>query len=94
MAEPFARHEDRAAHVETEGVVLEGRAVPVAHQEADQAFVRLVHLVLAAGERDAGAVDDREVVGHRAVETHEAVVEDVNRGLGAGSVVTVTGRGP
>ena len=94
MAEPFAGHEDRAAHVEPEGVVLERRAVPVAHQEADQAFVRLVHLVLAAGERDAGAVDDGQVVGHRVVEPHEAVVEDVNRGLGDRVGRHSHGRGP
>ena len=55
MPEPLARDEDRAADVEAEGVVLERRAVPVAHQEADQALVGLVHLVLAAGEADARA---------------------------------------
>ena len=82
MAEPFPGHEDRAADVEAEGVVLERRAVTVAHQEADQALVRGVHLVLAAGEGDTGAVDDREVVGHRVVEPHEPVVEDADRLLG------------
>src|SRR5262249_42172970 len=35
MPEPFAGHEDRAADVEPERVVLERRAVTVAHQEAD-----------------------------------------------------------
>ena len=65
-----------------------GRAVPVAHQEADQRLVGLVHLGLAAGERDAGAVDDREVVGHRVVEAHEAVVEDLDRRRELISVVT------
>ena len=79
VSEPFPRHEDRAPDVEAEGVVLERRAVPVAHQKADQALVRGVHLFLAAGERDAGAVDDREVVGHRVVEPDEAVIEDANR---------------
>ena len=54
MPEPLARHEDRAADVEAEGVVLERRAVPVAHQEADQALVRLVHLRLAPGEARRG----------------------------------------
>ena len=83
MAKPFARHEDRAADVEAERVVLERRAVTVTHQEADQALVRRVHLVLMAGERDSRAVDDREVVGHRVVEAHEAVVEESDRLLGA-----------
>ena len=79
MSEPFARDEDRAADVEAERVVLERRAVAVAHQEADQALVGGVHLVLVPGEGDARAVDDGEVVGHRAVEPHEAVVEDADR---------------
>ena len=79
MPEPLARDEDRAADVEAEGVVLERRPVPLAHQEADQALVGLVHLVLAAGEADPRAVDDREVVGHRVVEPDEAVVEDRDR---------------
>ena len=78
VAEPLARHEDRAADVEAERVVLERRAVRLAHQEADQARVALVHLLLAHAERDARRVDDGEVVGHRAVEADEAVVEDVD----------------
>ena len=82
MPEPLARDEDRAADVEAEGVVLERRAVPVAHQEADQALVRLVHLGLPPREGDAGAVDDGEVVGHRVVEADEAVVEDADRVVG------------
>ncbi len=82
MPKPLAGDEDRAADVEAEGVVLERAPVPVAHQEADQRLVGLVHLLLAAGERDARAVDDREVVGQRTVEADEAVVEDLDR-LGA-----------
>ena len=78
VAEPLARHEDRAADVEAERVVLERRAVRLAHQEADQARVALVHLLLAHAERDARRVDHGEVVGHRAVEAHEAIVEDVD----------------
>ncbi len=38
VPEPLARHEQRAAHVEAERVVLERRAVPLAHEEADQAL--------------------------------------------------------
>ena len=82
VPEPLARDEDRAADVEAEGVVLERRPVPLAHQEADQALVGLVQLLLAAGEADPRAVDDREVVGHRVVEPDEAVVEDGDRVLG------------
>ena len=82
MAKPLARDEDRAANVEAERVVLERRAVPVAHQEADQAGVGVVELVLVPREADAGAVDDREIVGHRGVEPDEAVVEDGYRVLG------------
>src|SRR6185312_12073385 len=36
VPEPLARDEDRRADVEAEGVVLKRRAVPIAHQEADQ----------------------------------------------------------
>ena len=79
VPEPFPRHEDRAADVEAEGVVLERRAVPVAHQEADQSLVGLLHDELAAGERDARAVDHGEVVGHRIVEPNETVIQDLNR---------------
>ena len=82
MPEPLARDEDRAADVEAEGVVLERRPVPVAHQEPDQPRVGVVDLFAAAGEADACGVDDGEVVGHRRVETDEAVVEDGNRGVG------------
>ena len=82
MPEPLAGDEDRAADVEPERVVLERRAVPVAHQEADQPLVGVVHLRLAAGERDAGAVDDGEVVRHRPVEPHETVVEDLDGVVG------------
>src|SRR5207247_3758920 len=77
VAHPFPRDEDRAADVETEGVVLKGGPVPIAHQEADQALVRFVHLFLTSREGDARTIDDREVAGHRAVEPDEAVVENV-----------------
>ncbi len=82
MPEPFPRDEDRAADVEAERVVLERRAVAIAHQEADQALVGGIHLVLVPSEGDARAVDDGEVVGHGIVEPHEAVVEDADRLLG------------
>ena len=82
MSEPFARDEDRAADVEAEGVVLERRAVAVAHEEADQAGIRVVDLFLAPREADARAVDDGEVVGHHGVEADEAVVEDGDRVVG------------
>src|SRR6476469_7289321 len=58
VAEPLSREEDRRPHVEAEGVVLEGRPVPVAHQETDQALVRIVHLVLPPREADACGIDD------------------------------------
>src|SRR5262249_25596982 len=79
MAEPLAGDEDRRADVEAKRVVLERRSVPVAHEEADQALVRLVHLLLAAREADTRGVDDREIGRHRAVEPDEAVVEDADR---------------
>ena len=91
VPEPLARDEDRRAHVEAEGVVLERRPVPLAHQEADQALVGLVHLLAAPREADPRAVDDREVVGHRAVEPDEAVVEDADGVVGYHfGVVTAT----
>src|SRR5436190_15924574 len=58
----------------------------IAHEEADQSLVRLVHLVLAAREADACRVDDGKVSSHRAVEANEAVVEDANRVLSYHSV--------
>ena len=82
MPEPLARDEDRAADVEAEGVVLERRPVPVAHQEADQPGVGVVDLLAPAREADAGGVDDGEVVGHRGVEADEAVVEDGDGAVG------------
>ena len=78
MANPFAHHEDRAAHVKSIGVVFEGRAVSLAHQKADQAVIALVHRLLAGAERDASGIDDREIVGHRRVESDEAIGKDVN----------------
>ena len=79
MAEPLARDEDRRPDVEAERVVLERRPVPVAHEEADQARVGLVHLVLPPGEADARGVHDREVGRHRVVQPDEAVIEDTDR---------------
>src|SRR5919197_3655249 len=86
VSEPFTGDEDRCANVEAEGVILERRSVPVPHEEADQALVGLVHLILAARKADTGGVDDREVGCHRAVEADEAVIEDANRVLGYDSV--------
>ena len=82
VAEPFPCDEDRAADVEPESVVLERRAVPVAHQEADQALVGVVQLRLAPRERDAGGICDGEVVCQHAVEADEAVIEDLDRVFG------------
>src|SRR5262249_32664898 len=73
--EPLARDEDRRADVEAERVVLEGRAVAIPHQEADQALVRLVHLRLAAAERHARRVDDGEGAGHGGAEPHRTLGE-------------------
>ena len=78
MAHPFPGHEDRAADVEAEAVVLERRAVPVAHQEADQAAVGVVELLLAPREAHAGSVRDRQVVRHRGIEADEAMIEELD----------------
>src|SRR5262249_3893064 len=86
VPEPLTRDEDGRADVEAERVVLEGRAVPIAHEEADQAFIRLVHLLLPTGEADARGIRHGEVRGHRPVEADEAVVEDTDRVLGYHSV--------
>src|SRR5205823_5478794 len=56
VTEPFPGDKKRCADVETEGVVLEGRPVPISHQEPDQPFVGLVHLRLVAGKADTRAV--------------------------------------
>ena len=64
-----------AADVEAERVVLERRAVALAHEEADETLVGLLHRPLSAREADARAVDDREVVGHGVVEPYEAVID-------------------
>ena len=79
MAEPLARDEDRRADVEAERVVLERGSVALAHEEADEARVALLHDLLAAGEADAGGVHDRKVARHRIVQPDEAVIEDLNR---------------
>ena len=57
-------------------------AVPIAHQETDQALVGLVHLLLAPREADPRRVHDREVGRHGVVEPDEAVVEDADGVLG------------
>ena len=82
MPHPLARDKDRAADVEAERVVLERRSVAVAHQEPDQSLVRLVQLLLLAGERDPGAVGDGEVARHHPVEPHEPVIQNANRVVG------------
>jgi hypothetical protein len=82
VPEPFARDEQRAADVEAERVVLERRSVALAHQEPDQAGVRVVQLVPAPREADARGVHDREVGRHRVVQADETVVEDRNDVVG------------
>ena len=72
----LADDEERRLDDEAEVAVLERAAVPLAHQEADQALVALGHLVGRLVEGDARAVDDREVGGAGGVEHDEAVVED------------------
>ena len=84
MPLPLARHEQRRLDVEAEEVVLERRAVTLAHEEAHEARVAVVHRVDAGAERHARRVDDREVVGQRGIETHEAEVEDVDRSARSG----------
>ena len=74
--EVIADDEQRRLDDEAEVAVLERAAVPLAHQEADQALVARGHLVRFLVERDAGAVHDREVGGARGVEGDEPVVED------------------
>ena len=56
--------------------------MPIAHEEANQALVRVVHFLLPAGEADASSIHDREVVGHRIVETDEAVIENADQVVG------------
>ena len=60
--------------------MLERRAVPLAHQEPDEALVAFVEFVRPRAERDAGRVDDGQVVAHVAVEPDEAVAEHVDPG--------------
>ena len=86
MSKPFARDEERAAHVEAERVVFEWGPVPIAHQKADQTLVGVVHLVLAPGEADASRIHHREVGRHGVVEPDEAMVEDTDGVLGYHSV--------
>jgi hypothetical protein len=86
MAHPLPRDEDWRSDVKAERVVLEWRAVPVAHEKADQAGVGIVHLLLPSREADAGGVDDGEVRGHGVVQPDEAVVEDLNTLFGDGTL--------
>ena len=83
MPEPLARDEDRAADVEAEGVVLERRAVALAHEEADQARVARRPSSSRRGEADTRAALTTERSSAIArVETDEAVVEDGDRAVG------------
>ena len=68
--------EERRLDDEPEVTVLEGAAVALAHQEADQPCVALAHLFGGLVERDACTVDDGEVRGERSVQRDEAVIED------------------
>src|SRR5215216_1883575 len=78
MSEPLARDEERRPHVEAEGVVFERRPVSVAHQETDEAHVRLVHLLLAARKAHPRGVDDGEVARHGVVKADEPVIEHLD----------------
>ena len=51
----------------------------LAHQEADQARVGVVHLLLAPREAHQRGVDDGEVARHGVVEADETVVEHLDR---------------
>jgi hypothetical protein len=82
VPEPLARDEERRPDVEAEGVVLERRAVAIAHEKADEPFVGLVHLLLAAREAHPRSVNHRQVGRHRVVEPDEPVIEDTDRVLG------------
>ena len=82
MPKPLAGDEDRRSDVEAKRVVLERRPVALAHEEANETPVRLVHLLFSAREADARSVDDREVVGHRVVESYETMIEDLDLVVG------------
>ena len=92
MPLPLARHEQRRLDVEAEEVVLERRAVTLAHEEAHESRTALLHRLEPRAERDARGVDDGEIVRDRRVQAHEAVVEDVDRvgRAGHGASLTVT----
>src|SRR5438270_7908327 len=61
VAKPFARDEDRAAHVEAKHAVLERRRVPLPHQEPNQAFVAVVQLRLVADDATGWPLQPFEV---------------------------------
>ena len=82
MTVVLADDEERRLDEEAEVAVLEGTSVPLADQEADQPLVALGELVRLLVEGDARTVHDREVGGERAVEREEALVQDVDRGVG------------
>jgi hypothetical protein len=52
--------------------------VPITHEEADEPSVRIVELLLPAGEAHASGVGDRQIVGHRGIEADEAVVKELD----------------
>jgi hypothetical protein len=70
--------EQRRFHDEPEVAVLERASVALAHQEANQPFVALAHLVRGLVERDPRAVDDGQVRSERAVECEEPVIQNRN----------------
>ncbi len=76
VAEPLAGDEDRATDMEAKRVVLEGRTVPIAHEETDQRFVAPAHLGRLLVERDARRVDHRQVGGEGRVQGQIAAVEN------------------
>ena len=76
VAVVLAHDEERRLDEEAEVAVLEGAAVALADEEADQAGVPVGHLVRLLVEGDAGAVDDGEVGRERRVEREKALVQD------------------
>ena len=82
MTVVLADDEERRLDEEPEVAVLEGTSVPLADQEANQPFVALGKLVRLLVEGDARTVHDREVGGEGSVEGEEALVQDVDGGVG------------
>jgi hypothetical protein len=64
--------------MEAETVVFERSPMSFAHQEVDQTFIGIRHLLTALAETDSGRIDNRKVISHKSIQHHRAGATAIN----------------